>query len=173
MQAVIMTDTDSAQGSGGLYSMCQSVIAKIGEMSIPQKSVLGCSAALLLVLTFLLIRAVRKNRKNSGRSTAEKLSEGMKKVVLLINGRKQELQVTIRGSMIVGRAEYCDLRFSDPQMSRQHFALGMDGRKLFIRNLSENGYTTVNGNRLKEKDYILKNGDIIGAGGMKMKIVWE
>lgn len=89
-----------------------------------------------------------------------------------VAGQKEEIRILLQKSMIVGRSSSCELIFDDPALSRQHFALELKDRKLMIRNLSQSGFTTVNGIRLGNESYILHSGDEIGAGQLKLTIRW-
>lgn len=100
----------------------------------------------------------------------KKLEE--KKIYFHILGQKEEIPVTIQKSMIVGRSSACELIFDDPALSRQHFALEIKEGRIFIQNLSQSGFTQVNGIRLGAKSYELHSGDEIHAGQLKMTIRW-
>ena len=95
-----------------------------------------------------------------------------RQVYFHVEGQREEIPVVIRKSMIVGRASTCELIFDDPALSRQHFAIELDGGNLMIRNLSQSGYTEVNGNRLGTGAYTLRPGDEIGAGRLRLTIRW-
>lgn len=106
------------------------------------------------------------------RVSVEKPKLAEKKVFFHVKGQREEIPVTIRNSMIVGRSASCELIFDDPAMSRQHFALELAGQSVTIRNLSTSSFTTVNGIRLGASSYSLKPGDEIGAGQLKITIRW-
>lgn len=95
-----------------------------------------------------------------------------KQVFFHVEGQREEIPITIRRSMIVGRASTCELIFDDPALSRQHFALELKDGKVMIQNLSQSGFTAVNGIRLGAGAYALKSGDKIGAGQLKLTVRW-
>ena len=85
-------------------------------------------------------------------------------------GQKDEIDVVVQKSMIVGRSAACELSFDDPALSRQHFSLEISEGGLLIRNLSQSGFTLVNGVKLQEKAVRLRSGDWIGAGQLQLRI---
>lgn len=85
-------------------------------------------------------------------------------------GQKEEIAVVVQKSMIVGLSAACELSFEDPALSRQHFALEIVDKGLWIRNLSQSGFTLLNGVKLQEKAVRLRSGDWIGAGQLQLRI---
>lgn len=85
-------------------------------------------------------------------------------------GQKEEITVVVQKSMIVGRSAACELSFDDPALSRQHFALQIENGGLWIRNLSQSGFTLLNGVKLQEKAVRLNSGDWISAGQLQLRI---
>ncbi len=85
-------------------------------------------------------------------------------------GQKEEITVVIQKSMIVGRSAACELSFDDPALSRQHFALQIENGGLWIRNLSQSGFTLLNGVKLQEKAVRLNSGDWISAGQLQLRL---
>ena len=85
-------------------------------------------------------------------------------------GQKEEITVVVQKSMIVGRSAACELSFEDPALSRQHFSLELADGELWIRNLSQSGFTLLNGVKLQEKAVRLRSGDWIGAGQLRLRI---
>lgn len=100
----------------------------------------------------------------------QKLEE--KEVRFHVAGQREEIPIRIRKSMIVGRSSACELIFDDPALSRQHFAIELEQGAVKIRNLSQSGFTTVNGLKLGAESYVLHPGDEIGAGQLKLTIRW-
>lgn len=89
-------------------------------------------------------KATEKKHIKSDQSTT-------KTVLLSISGietAERELTVQIQGSLIVGRASICDIYFDDVSMSRQHFALEVEGGRLFVTDLESTGGTKLNGQRI-------------------------
>ncbi|HIZ21524.1 MAG TPA: FHA domain-containing protein [Candidatus Blautia faecigallinarum] len=97
-----------------------------------------------------------------------------KKIVLVIRDKvngKCETNVTINGSLMVGRSGECDVYFDDERMSRQHFALETDGTDVYITDLESHNGTYVNGIRINKRRKLL-SGDEIAAGNMEARILW-
>lgn len=95
-----------------------------------------------------------------------------KQLFFCVEGQREEIPIRLKKSMIVGRASSCELIFDDPALSRQHFALELKEGKVLIRNLSQSGFTTVNGVRLGVDAYVLNPGDRIGAGQLGLTVRW-
>lgn len=98
-----------------------------------------------------------------------------KKIIMWIsNGTDapKEMEVTINGSCIVGRSGQCDVCCDDPMMSRQHFALEVEGDNVFITDLQTRNGTSVNGVAIREK-YRLESRDEIAAGNLKFRVEWR
>lgn len=84
----------------------------------------------------------------------------------------KEMEVTINGSCIVGRSSQCDVCCDDPMMSRQHFALEVEGDNVFITDLQTRNGTSVNGVAVREK-LRLEPRDEIAAGNLKFRVEWR
>lgn len=98
-----------------------------------------------------------------------------KKIIMWIsNGADapKQMEVTINGSCIVGRASQCDVCCDDPMMSRQHFALEVEEDRIFITDLQTRNGTSVNGVAVREK-HRLEPRDEIAAGNLKFRVEWK
>ena len=148
---------------------------------------IGIPAILVLAAAFLLIH--RKKSKKKKEKAAEAVQQPAsdleqtvfdpgsmaerKTVVFQVKGRGDEVRMTIKNSMIVGRSKSCNLSFNDPTMSRQHFALTVRNGKILIMNLSKSSYTMVNEVKLTDAEKPLQSGDRIRAGQTELMIKWE
>lgn len=92
-------------------------------------------------------------------------------LVTVAGKNPHKLELAIDRSMIVGRADICDLYFDDIQMSRQHFVLEWDGRDMYVTDLNTTNGTAVNGVLIREKRRLAK-GDRITAGSEELTINW-
>ena len=125
--------------------------------------VIGISALLLAVIAALLARnSLQKKRKR----------KSLEKMIISFGSGKEELQIMLKGTMIVGNARECDICISDSKMAAQHFALGLDKGQPVITNLSRTLPTLLNGRRLVSGEYRLRSGDVVEAGNMKMRLMW-
>lgn len=115
---------------------------------------------------------LESNTRVRHRVSMEEKALEEKQVFFHVEGQREEIPITIRRSMIVGRASACELIFDDPALSRQHFALELKDGKVMIQNLSQSGFTSVNGIRLGSGAHALKSGDKIGAGQLKLTVRW-
>lgn len=95
-----------------------------------------------------------------------------RQVYFHVRGQKEEIPITIQKSMIVGRSSMCELVFDDPALSRQHFVLELKDGNIMIQNLSQSGFTEVNGIRLGAQSRLLHSGDEIHAGQLRLTIRW-
>lgn len=175
----IMTETETAtealtetgSGSGGLS-------ATLRFAAIPV-------AILILILILLILRKRKKDQKEQEEAAGPvyevrhkvELDSGKnlenKTVFVRVSGRKEEMKLTVKNSMIVGRSNTCELSFDDPALSRQHFVLLVKEGKVMISNLSTSGFTLVNGVRLTQGEHPLNSGDRIRAGQLELVIRWE
>ncbi|MBX7247169.1 MAG: DUF4123 domain-containing protein [Candidatus Sumerlaeaceae bacterium] len=71
-------------------------------------------------------------------------------------------------SLIVGRAESCQVAIADQRLSRRHFRLAWDGTFCQVTDLGSANGTWVNGQRIQEA--ILRDGDEITAGDSLFRI---
>ncbi len=85
--------------------------------------------------------------------------------------RKTTLEYGIEGSVILGRAKICEIRFDDPNMSRQHFAIEVNGGNLYISDLGTINGTVLNGLKITSKRKLC-SGDTILAGRTMIKVRW-
>ncbi len=67
-----------------------------------------------------------------------------------------------RDSFVVGRAEECDIKLFNPQISRKHLRIFRKDGNWFVEDLGSSGGTILNGTRIDPlKEYPLKPGDRI------------
>ncbi|MGH3081383.1 MAG: FhaA domain-containing protein [Gaiellaceae bacterium] len=65
---------------------------------------------------------------------------------LTVNGKPHELQKT---SVVIGRSKDCDIRISDPNVSRRHAEVRQEGSAYWIVDLGSTNGISVNGHALK------------------------
>lgn len=152
----------------------------------------GYIAAILLVVALAVTAGIiyRRIRKNKGivvvdgkLTTADQVEVkrhvaiDTKKAPQLIFTMKSKgkyparMEVPIKGSLIVGRSDICDVYMDDEQMSRQHFALEYENGQLFVTDLETTNGTTVNGVRIQGR-HRLERKDLVCAGTVEMMIDW-
>ena len=156
------------------------------------------AAVLVFLLIFLIVRHIRKKRKEEAEAPRPEIvgvdnysvapgDQNRKNHVLLknsnlptkdiviwiSNGRDQpkRMEQHINGSLIVGRSSSCDLYCDDPMMSKQHFAIEIQGDQLNIMDLGSRNGTSLNGSRLIDQQR-LENHDEIHAGNLKFTVEW-
>ncbi len=103
-----------------------------------------------------------------------KMEPGRKIIFEILNveaGENSRVEAELNKSMIVGRADICDVSIKDKRISRQHFALEDKDGVIYIRDLQTTNGTSVNGVMLKGVKQ-LNNNDIISAGSVKLRIRW-
>ena len=99
---------------------------------------------------------------------------GKKIVFEILNveaGNNSRIETELSKSLIVGRADICDVSIKDGKMSRQHFSLEDRNGAIFIRDLQTTNGTLVNGVKLSGAKK-LNSGDVISAGSMKIRVRW-
>jgi hypothetical protein len=63
-----------------------------------------------------------------------------------VNGRAHELQ---KASVVIGRSKDCDIRISDPNVSRRHAEIRQEGSTYWVVDLGSTNGISVNGHALK------------------------
>ena len=82
---------------------------------------------------------------------------------LISTGQGKEKSFQLRdGSMIAGRHPSCHIIVPDPQVSKRHLQLHVDGGTVTLRDLDSRNGTSVNGRPVKL--HVLEDGDIITLG---------
>ena len=101
-----------------------------------------------------------------------------KNVILSVSGiaaDEKEMAVQINGSIIIGRASFCDIYFDDLKMSGQHFALLVQNGGIFLSDLNSTNGTFVDGKPVEagpEVTVPVANGSTIEAGSVTFVIRW-
>lgn len=155
---------------------------------------------LAIIVLIIVVAVISKKKKDkdkekvsensgaggqTGTSVVKFQDEGFHNVNVIIPGSKRKLNVVISAkgkqpqnvvweigsSLIIGRADTCDIVVKDDRMSRQHFCLENGGNTMFITDLGSTNGTAVNGIGVGSKR-MLNPGDIVEAGSMKFTIRW-
>ena len=82
---------------------------------------------------------------------------------------RQNWTVAITKDVIVGRADSCELKFSDSSVSREQFKLIACDTGIMLSNLSSSNITQVN-NVVATSDIMLQLGDIIKFGRVSLSV---
>ena len=82
---------------------------------------------------------------------------------------RQNWTVAITKDVIVGRADSCELKFSDSSVSREQFKLIACDTGIMLSNLSSSNITQVN-NVVATSDIMLQLGDIIKFGRVSLRV---
>lgn len=86
-------------------------------------------------------------------------------------GPREEMNLRMKDSFIVGRSQICNLYFDDKRMSRQHFVLEWDGEGMYVTDLDTTNGTLVNDVKITKRRR-LNPGDKVSAGSVDMVIRW-
>lgn len=147
--------------------------------------------AFLLVLILIIVIVFRVIKKNKGVVVIDNKAtlasntdvkqhiilqneeEGEKLTLVLSSKGKsvKTIQANVKGSVIVGRSDLCDIYIDDLAMSRQHFAIEFDGESFYVQDLDTTNGTSLNGIRLKHKRRLEPN-DKITAGSLDITVRW-
>ncbi|MBE5932167.1 MAG: FHA domain-containing protein [Lachnospiraceae bacterium] len=147
--------------------------------------------AFLLVLILIIVIVFRVIKKNKGVVVIDNKAtlasntdvkqhiilqneeEGEKLTLVLSSKGKsvKTIQANVKGSVIVGRSDLCDIYIDDLAMSRQHFAIEYDGESFYVQDLDTTNGTSLNGIRLKHKRRLEPN-DKITAGSLDITVRW-
>lgn len=79
-------------------------------------------------------------------ASAEDLGVEPEPATVTVNGRAYDLK---KPSVVIGRSKDCDIRVSDPNISRQHAEIRQEGSTYWIVDLDSTNGTSVNGRALK------------------------
>jgi pSer/pThr/pTyr-binding forkhead associated (FHA) protein len=71
-----------------------------------------------------------------------------------------------RGRLLIGRSRDCDIRLTDPNVSRRHSEVRKDGAGYVVVDLDSTNGTEVNGRRAKRAR--LEDGDVIVLGSTEL-----
>jgi FHA domain-containing protein len=82
---------------------------------------------------------------------------------LTVNGTSHELR---KPSVLIGRSKECDIRVSDPNVSRRHAEIRQEGSSYWIVDLGSTNGLSVNGRQLKRSK--LDEGDRITLGSTEL-----
>lgn len=80
--------------------------------------------------------------------------------IMAVSGELKGKSIPIRGSMVFGRSNTCDIVINDAHMSRRHAEISLKDGMLRLVDLKSSNGTCVNGKNVGEQ--ILKPGDRIG-----------
>lgn len=184
MEQNLLTETESVVIEGGLKKDTaeqSSPLAMYGWIAVLVVFVgLAVAAALFwkklkqrkAVVTVEDKVVLKDNVSVSHHVSIEKKVLESRQLYFHVRGQKEEIPITVQKSMIVGRSSICELVFDDPALSRQHFALELKDGNVMIQNLSQSGFTEVNGIRLGAQSRQLRSGDEIHAGQLRLTIRW-
>ena len=87
----------------------------------------------------------------------------------VMRGFFEGLEVSVdREWLVIGRGRGADLAVAEPTISRQHAAVGWDGRAFYLQDLGSTNGTRVNGRR--EARAPLADGDEIQLGRLQLRL---
>ncbi len=140
---------------------------------------------IILLIVFLVIKknkgvVVIDNKATLASNTDVKQhiilqnEEKGEKITLILSSKGksvQTIQANVKGSVIVGRSDLCDIFIDDLAMSRQHFAIEFDGESFYVQDLDTTNGTSLNGIKLSHKRRLEPN-DRITAGSLDITVRW-
>ncbi|HUK93712.1 MAG TPA: DUF3662 and FHA domain-containing protein [Gaiellaceae bacterium] len=95
--------------------------------------------------------------------SVEELGLGRELVSLTVNGTKHELE---HDRALIGRSKDCDIQLPDPNVSRHHAEVRLEGAAYWAVDLNSTNGMEVNGRRLKRAK--LRQGDRITLGSSEL-----
>jgi Protein of unknown function (DUF3662)/Inner membrane component of T3SS, cytoplasmic domain len=96
-------------------------------------------------------------------ASPEELGVPREVVTLDANGKQHTID---KGSVVIGRSKDCDIRLTDPNVSRRHAELRQEGAAYWIFDLGSTNGMSVNGRRQQRAQ--LKNEDRITVGSTEL-----
>ena len=93
-------------------------------------------------------------------------------VLTVVEGPDQGKSFTLDGSLpsrlLVGQSPACELRLTDPLVSRRHFALDVSDNELRITDLGSTNRTYANG--LVVSEAYLRGGEVVRVGSTVLRV---
>jgi pSer/pThr/pTyr-binding forkhead associated (FHA) protein len=90
-------------------------------------------------------------------------------VYLVVRQGGSEAAHLIPGTLTLGRGYSADLSLADPEVSREHASVRVDGTTVVVEDLESSNGTLVNGIRI-ESPTRLEHGDVITLGTTEIEI---
>lgn len=138
-------------------------------------------AAVILAVVIVLILKKKKGERpvpESGGTFKEGIDED--KTVHFIEGVQYTIKISapkhpgtewvleVAGEVLIGRADYCDIRLEDKTVSREHCKIVTQKEGLEVVHLGSN-YTLVNGVKVVNR-CILNSGDVLSIGREQLRV---
>ncbi|HZO14357.1 MAG TPA: sigma 54-interacting transcriptional regulator [Polyangiaceae bacterium] len=83
-------------------------------------------------------------------------------------GARYELDANHPSRILVGKSEACEVRLSDPSVSRRHLSLAIDGRRLHVQDLDSTNGTIADGVALVEG--YLRGDELLRVGSTALRV---
>lgn len=108
-----------------------------------------------------VIRTTLPSEASLGGDSAETRARTVPPKVVLrgVSGSQFGRIVPVRGRLVIGRGNECDLSLDEPEMSRRHALIENNGDGIYLRDLGSSNGTFVNG--VQVRDAVLHPGDQI------------
>lgn len=87
----------------------------------------------------------------------------------VLNGQFEGVTVEVEGALTIGRAQDAGLFLPDPQVSRAHAFIDLDGALYWVRDNGSHNGTYVNEIRLENRR-VLRNGDVVRLGNSSLEV---
>jgi pSer/pThr/pTyr-binding forkhead associated (FHA) protein len=95
----------------------------------------------------------------------------MKLKLIVLAGAKEGTEIPLKkDKFLIGRAKECSLRAGSEAISRRHCAIVHREQGWTVRDLGSRNGTLVNGEKIA-KEVLLKDGDELGVGPLKFRVV--
>ncbi|MCB9655157.1 MAG: FHA domain-containing protein [Deltaproteobacteria bacterium] len=88
--------------------------------------------------------------------------------LVALSGPREGTSFDCETSLVIGRADDCDVSIPDQRLSRHHARLVISGTQLFVEDLGSPNGTRVNERRLRRS--ALKDGDIVSMGRTRFRV---
>ena len=90
--------------------------------------------------------------------------------LIVASGKSAGRTIAIkRNTLLIGRAEECDVRPLSEEVSRRHCAVHVGPAEVWVEDLGSRNGTFVNGTKITGKTQV-KDGDIIRVGSLELKV---
>lgn len=160
---IIKTDEDLVVGEFGIATRMVSVPSPAAPEYPPIEPYLEPEPALGQTTVY---RAAAQPDGTMAVSAGEAKEIGLARERITLVAGDLIYEVT-RRVVLIGRSRQCDLVLADPNVSRRHAELRQRGNDYLVVDLDSTNGVEVNGQKVKTK--VLRNGDLINLGTMRVR----
>ena len=176
------TEKKVAKDDGGKASIRKTVMIIVGI-------VLALILVILIILIILIVRGKKADKadmddsedvtkvlpepEKPGYDVSATPAEGIPLIIDVYRNSEmvESIQVKVDSSLIIGRADICDVVINNENLSSQHMVIEYSDDSFYVQDLDTKNGTLFNGIKMKHKRR-LEKGDRLKVGEMELVIRW-